>query len=386
MTRRQPVHVVYGGANLFKPDIASRLGKIALTAIEHHGPIHEALGVSEGVAARVVEKLSSEPVEDYRIDFEDGYGYRRDEEEDGHAIAAARLLREAQSAGGLPPYIGIRIKSFTDELGVRAARTLELFLGELGASLPHGFAVTLPKITRAEQVSGLADQLDAFERSTGLRPGSIAIELMIETPQSFTSDNQLKFLAAGRGRVRGAHFGPFDYTSSIGIAANAQDLLHPACDMARHLMQIAFVPEGIWLSDGPTNVMPVARERGTEGVREAWRLHFNNVRHALRMGFYQGWDLHPAQLVSRYAAIYSFYDEANAEASARLKNFVDRAAQATMVGQTFDDAATGQGLLNFFLRAVQCGAMTETEVLSRTGLTHEQMSNGSFAAIAAGTR
>lgn len=386
MNHRQPVHVVYGGANLFKPDISARLGKAALSAAAQFGPIDEVLGVSSAVAARVVEKLTAEPVEDYRIDFEDGYGYRTDEEEDGHAVTAARSLGEGRDAGVLPPYIGIRIKPFTAELHDRAIRTLDLFLSEIGSALPAGFAVTLPKITRPEQIAELATRLDVLERKSGIEPGAIAIEIMIETPQSFIGDNLLKFQAAGQGRIRGAHFGPFDYTASIGIAANAQDLLHPACDMARHLMQITFVPEGVWLSDGPTNVMPVARERGAAGVHDAWRLHFRNVRHALRMGFYQGWDLHPAQLVSRFAAVYSFYDEASAEASARLKNFVDRAAQATMVGQKFDDAATGQGLLNFFLRAVQCGAMTEPEVLERTGLNHAQISAASFAAIVAGTR
>ncbi len=383
---RQPVHVVYGGANLFKPDISARLGKVASTAAAQYGPIDEVLGVSSGVAARVLEKLHSEPVEDYRIDFEDGYGYRTDAEEDGHAVSAAHMLREGLAAGVLPPYIGMRIKPLTAELRERAARTLDLFLRELGTQIPPGFCVTLPKISRPEQVAELATRLDSLESETGIAPGSIAVELMIETPQCFTSDNLLKFHAAGHGRVRGAHFGPFDYTASIGIAANEQDLLHPACDMARHMMQISFVPEGVWLSDGPTNVMPVARERGAEGVRDAWRLHYRNVRHALRMGYYQGWDLHPAQLVSRFAAVYSFYDEASAEASARLKNFVDRAAQASMVGQKFDDAATGQGLLNFFLRAIQCGAMTETDVLQRTGLTHSQIAAASFAAIVAGTR
>ncbi len=386
MKQRQPVHVVYGGANLFKQDISARLGKVALAAAGQYGPIDESLGVTGAVAARVLEKLNTEPVEDYRIDFEDGYGYRTDAEEDGHAVSAAVQVREGRSAGVLPPYMGIRIKPFTAELHDRAVRTLELFFRELGDAVPTDFAVTLPKITKPEQVAELAKRLGALEAETRTAPGSIAIEIMIETPQCFRGDNLHDFLAAGQGRVRGAHFGPFDYTASIGIAANEQDLLHPACDMARHMMQVAFVPEGVWISDGPTNVMPVARERGADGVRDAWRLHYRNVRHALRMGFYQGWDLHPAQLVSRFAAVYSFYDEASAEASARLKNFVDRAAQATMVGQKFDDAATGQGLLNFFLRAIQCGAMNEQYVLERTGLTHSQIAGASFAAIVRGTR
>ena len=379
------MHVVYGGAHLFKPDTAQRLGRNALNSIEQFGPIGPVLGVSDELAARVAEKLRAEPVEDYRIDFEDGYGYRADAEEDGHAIAAARALREGHNAGTLPRFIGLRVKPLTPELRHRSRRTLALFLRELGGPLPSNFVVTLPKPTTPDEPAMLADQLDALEQEIGLAPGSVKIEIMIETPQAMLDPtgacNLTRLAAAGRGRVRGAHFGPFDYTSGIGIAGCVQELHHPACDMARHMMQVAFLPLGIWISDGPTNVMPVARDRGAAGVHDAWRLHFRNVRHSLRMGYYQGWDLHPAQLVTRYAAVYSFYDEALADASVRLKNFVDRAAQATMVGQMFDDAATGQGLLYFFLRAIQCGAITEAEARERTGLTHEEIVAGSFAGI-----
>ena len=376
---RQPVHVVYGGAHLFKPGIAARLGRTALAATDEFGPVTQVFGVSESVAARVLSKLRNQPVEDYRIDFEDGYGYRVDAEEDAHAESAGRIVGE--SGGDLPPMIGIRIKALTPELGGRALRTLELFIRAMGSPAPQQFAVTLPKVTSATEIARLVDHLDSLETELGMMPGTVLLEIMVETPQALQGSNMAEFLAAGRGRIRGAHFGPFDYTSSIGIASNCQDLLHPACDMARHQMQIAYAPSGLWLSDGPTPVMPVARERGAAGVHDAWRLHYRNVRHALRMGFYQGWDLHPAQLVSRYAAVYSFYDEAMDQSSTRLRNFVERAAQATMVGQTFDDAATGQGLLNFFLRAVGCGALSEEEALERTGLTHAEIAAGSFAGI-----
>ena len=93
-------------------------------------------------------------------------------------------------------------------------------------------------------------------------------------------------------------------------------------------------------------------------MHRAWRLHADDVRHSLVNGFYQGWDLHPAQLPTRYAAVYAFFLEGLDAASERLRNFVDKAAQATLVGDVFDDAATGQGLLNFFLRGINCGAIT----------------------------
>ena len=103
-------------------------------------------------------------------------------------------------------------------------------------------------------------------------------------------------------------------------------------------------------------------------------------------GFYQGWDLHPAQLPSRYAAVYSFFLEGLGPASERLKNFVEKAAQATLVGDVFDDAATGQGLLNYFLRALNCGAMTEREAIEMSGLTVDELRTRSFVKILNGRK
>ncbi len=119
-------------------------------------------------------------------------------------------------------------------------------------------------------------------------------------------------------------------------------------------------------------------------MHAAWKLHFDDVRHSLAGGFYQGWDLHPAQLVSRYAALYAFFLEGIDAAGARLANFVQRAAQATLVGDVFDDAATGQGLLNFFLRGINSGALTEREALALTGLTADELRGRSFLKILRG--
>jgi hypothetical protein len=102
-------------------------------------------------------------------------------------------------------------------------------------------------------------------------------------------------------------------------------------------------------------------------VRDAWKVHYESIRHAMANGFYQGWDLHPAQLVSRYAATFAFFIEGLDAAGARLKNFVAKSAQATRVGAAFDDAATGRGLVNFFRRAVNCGAITHDEVAAAIG-------------------
>ncbi|AUX35257.1 MULTISPECIES: DUF6986 family protein [Sorangium] len=443
---RQPVHTVYGGAHLFKADTARKLGAVALRAVEEHAPdfaafaralglpgadglpedraralalsaaIEAAGGAAAGasgparlahaVHARVLDKLRREPVEDLRIDFEDGYGVRPAHEEDAHAAAAGREVALGMAAGGLPPFLGIRIKSLGDGGAERALRTLDLFLSSLvaasGGALPPGFVVTLPKVVAPEQVSALADALDALEAALRVPVGSIRIELMVETPASIIGPRGEIALPgmveAARGRCVAAHFGAYDYTASCEITAAHQHLAHPACDFARHVMQIALAGSGVWLSDGASNILPVAPHRARPGgaplspqqvednrraVVGAWRLKYEHVRRALASGYYQGWDLHPAELPVRYAATYAFFLEGVEATAARLRSFIERAAQATVAGTVFDDAATGQGLLRFFLRAVSAGAMTEGEAAERTGLAPDELRERSFPAIVA---
>jgi hypothetical protein len=205
-------------------------------------------------------------------------------------------------------------------------------------------------------------------------------------------------VAAGQDRISAAHFGTYDYTAACGITAAYQHMGHPACDFARHVMQVALAGTGIWLSDGATNILPVAIHRAAAGtglsesqraenraaIHRAWRLHYDDIQHSLVHGFYQGWDLHPAQLVTRYAAVYAFFLQSLDAASERLRNFIAKAAQATLVGEIFDDAATGQGLLNYFLRAVNCGAVKEDEIEQLSGLTLEEIRSASFVKIVKG--
>jgi hypothetical protein len=442
--RRQPVHTVYGGAHLFKSDSAERLGRVARRSLEEYGPDFvtfaraiglpgaESLPDSETEASkltkefdqnadalrqqnkpawmaqtiyhRVQEKLRREPVEDFRIDFEDGYGNRPDAEEDGHAESAAIEVANGIAAGTLPPFIGIRIKPFTEELRRRSMRTLDIFLSTLleksGNKLPPNFVVTLPKITVPEQCSALSDLFELLEAQTGLAAGSLQMEMMIETTQSIINDQGLinlpLLLQAARGRCIAAHFGTYDYTASCNITAAHQHMMHQACDFARHMMQVAFAGTGIWLSDGATNIMPVAPHRADkdgpplsrqqldenrEVVHRAWKLHYDHIQHSLTNAYYQGWDLHPAQFPTRYAAVYAFFLDGLAAASERLSNFVEKAAKATLVGDVFDDAATGQGLLNYFLRATNCGAITEDEALRLSSLTPDELRSGSFVKI-----
>jgi citrate lyase beta subunit len=228
-------------------------------------------------------------------------------------------------------------------------------------------------------VTAVADACSVLERRLRLTRGALTLELMIETPQSILAADGTSALRglvdAGAGRVRGLHFGTYDYTALCGITAEWQHMRHHACDFAKHMMQVAVAQSGLWLSDGATNVLPIPPM-----VVRAWKNHFDDVRHSLTNGYYQGWDLHPAQLVSRYAAVYSFFLSALPAATARLRNFVDKAAQATLVGDVFDDAATGQGLLNFFVRGLNSGALTMHEAAA-TGLTPDELQLRSFVKI-----
>ncbi len=403
---RQPVHTVYGGAHLFATGLVRKLGDAALAALDAYAPnaktLARALEMPPNLAARVYTsvraKLAREPVEDLRIDFEDGYGARPDAEEDQHAAHAARELARAAGAGLLPPFCGIRTKPFSEELFRRSLRTVDIFVTTLVQALggvPAGFVVCLPKITHAGQVAALAEALAALEAALELTPHTLKLELMIEMTQTLLApDGRVMLpalLDAARGRCVAAHFGTYDYTASANVTAAHQHMGHPACVFARQLMQVAYGGRGIRLADGATHVMPVPRHRGAklspaekrenrEAVHAAWRQHARDIRQSLELGFYQGWDLHPAQLPSRFAAVYGFFLAGLGPATLRLRNFLAKAAQATLLGDVFDDAATGQGLLNFFLRGIHCGALSEEEALA-TGVTLDELKGKSFAKI-----
>lgn len=403
---RQPVHVVYGGAQLFKSDTPAKLGRLALRALDELYPDAEQFGQAFDLSAhadtirrRVADKLAREPVEDLRVDFEDGYGNRPAAEEDADAVRVAGAIAQADT---LPYSLGIRIKPLTEELHVRALRTLDLFATALAEAegKPPSLVVTLPKVTVAAQVHALTEACATLERKLGLPDYALKLELMVETPQVLLDPRGVcplrELVAAASGRCGAVHFGTYDYTASCGVTAGQQTHDHPAADFARSMMQMALAGTGVRLSDGATNILPVPVHRGGEltaeqrdenrhAMRSAARLHFDNVSRSLRRGFFQGWDLHPAQLPVRYAATYAYFLDELETTTSRLKKFLSQAAQATTVGTTFDDAATGQGLLNFFLRGLACGALNEADVLA-AGLTPEELRTRSFLAIVGGRR
>ncbi len=440
---RQPVHTVYGGANLFKSDTCIKMGDIALKSLQTYSPDFITLAkvlkfegsdklpgdekkadklikkldkmeeaerrqhpawLSYTIYSKIIHKLQTEAVEDFRIDFEDGFGNRPDDEEDATAINAAGELAMGMNEKTISPFIGIRIKPFTEDLKNRGVRTMDIFLTTLlertGGRLPDNFVVMLPKVTIPEQVTTMVRFFEIIEKKNNIAPGTLKMETMVEATQIIMDDEGknplMKIIRAGEGRLIAAHFGTYDYTASCGITAKYQTMAHPVCDFAHHMTKVALGGTGIFLSDGATNVMPVAPHRNDkltakqlkenrQSVHNAWRIGYNHSMHSLINGFYQGWDLNPAQLPMRYAATYNFFLSSINDATHRLKTFVDRAAISTLTGDIFDDAATGQGLLNFFLKAMNCGAISEEEATA-TGLTIEEIRSRSFYKILQGRR
>jgi len=362
---RQPVHTVYVPADRFTRELPNQWGEQALAAAAEHGGMRrlssllgQSDAVADAVAVRVEKKLAEEPIEDLRLDFEDGYGNRGDETEDADATAAAASVAAAVSAGTAPPFIGIRFKCFEAATRARGLRTLDLFISGLveAGELPNGLILTLPKVTTTAQVLAMEVAVKALEAAHGLPDGRLKFEVQVETPQLIIGADgtspvaQLPHLTTGR--ISALHYGTYDYSASLEIAAAYQSMEHPAADFAKAVMQLAVAGTGIRLSDGSTNVLPIGA-----GTQDAWRLHGRLVRRSLERGFYQGWDMHPAQLPSRFSATYAFYREGYAAAAERLRNYL-----AGGSGTVMDEPATARALAGFIGRGLSCGAIDTHEI------------------------
>lgn len=372
---RQPVHTVYVPGDDFAADTLRVWGDRALAALDEHAPdaasFAAVLGLdgelAEDVYGRVRAKLEREPVEDLRVDFEDGYGNRPDAEEDETAARAARLIAAAHAAGTAAPYMGVRVKCMEAAVRDRGIRTLDIFLTGLmdTGGLPDGLVLTLPKVTYAEQVTAMARLLDAFEKTRGLEPGRIGFEIQIETSQAVLAADGTatvaRMLQAAQGRATGLHYGTFDYSACLGVSAAHQASDHPAADHAKAVMQVAAAGTGVRVSDGSTNVLPVGP---TEQVHDAWRLHYGLTRRALARAYYQGWDMHPGHLPTRYAAVFAFYREGFARAADRLARYAGRAG-----GDVMDEPATAKALAGYLLRGLDCGALDIAELAGPSGLS-----------------
>ncbi|MFE1510916.1 DUF6986 family protein [Streptomyces sp. NPDC058726] len=376
---RQPVHTVYVPGDAFAADTVRTWGDGALAALDEHAPdaasFAAVLGLDDALAEDVYErvraKLEREPVEDLRVDFEDGYGSRPGAEEDEDAARAARTVAETHAAGTAAPHTGIRAKCMEAGVRDRGIRTLDVFLTGLmeALGLPAGLVLTLPKVTYPEQVAAMARLLGAFEATHGLAAGRIGFEIQIETSQAILAADGTatvaRMIQAAGGRATGLHYGTFDYSACLGVSAAHQASDHPAADHAKAVMQVAAAGTGVRLSDGSTNVLPVGP---TAKVHDAWRLHYGLVRRALARAYYQGWDMHPGHLPTRYAAVFAFYREGFERAAGRLARYADRAA-----GDVMDEPATARALAGYLLRGLDCGALDGAEVARAAGLTRADL-------------
>ncbi len=369
---RQPIHTAYVPADRFTPELPAAWGAAALAAaggVSGLETLAGKLGLSQPgeLAALVAAKLGSEPIEDLRLDFEDGYGDRGDEAEDAAAVAAAEQVAKAVAAGVAPPFIGIRFKCFEAPTRGRGLRTLDLFVSTLARAgdLPQGLVLTLPKVTTIAQVKAMVFVCEQLEAAHGLPAGRLRFEVQMETPQLILAADgtvpSAALIHAGAGRVSSLHYGTYDYSASLGIAAAYQSMEHPAADYAKNVMQVAIAGTGVHMSDGSTNILPLG---DPEQVQAAWALHARLVRRHLERGIYQGWDLHENQLATRYLATYAFYREGFAAAAVRLRNYVHRIESAIM-----DEPATAKALANFIRRGLVCGALTAEEITSQAEIS-----------------
>ena len=372
--RRQPVHTVYVPADRYDSDTVGDWAEEARRALTAHGgsatELAQALDLQPGIAAeiydRIRRKLDVEAIEDLRIDLEDGYGIRPDDDEDAATVAAAAALAASIAAGKAAPFHGIRVKSFEAPTRRRGVRTLQLFVHTLveAGGLTDGFVITLPKVTSVEQVEAFVFALEKVEEACSLDPGTLRFEIQVETPQAILGGDGTALIArmvhAGGDRVTGLHYGTYDYSASLGVAAGYQSLEHPVADHAKAVMQLAAAGTGVFVSDGSTNVLPVGDR---DAVHAAWRLHARLVRRSLEQGIYQGWDMHPAHLPSRYVATYAFFREGLPSAAGRLRAYVHGGSSGFL-----DEPATAAAMAGYLLRGLECGAVDASELDELVGV------------------
>jgi citrate lyase beta subunit len=251
-------------------------------------------------------------------------------------------------------------------------RTLDRVLGGLvaGGGPPPGLVLTLPKVVHVDQVAAYAALLAALEDAHGLPPGSLRFEIQVETPQAIlAADGRLPLapmLDAAEGRCTGLHYGTYDYSAAMGVPAAEQRADHPVAQTAKAVMRLAAAGTGVEVSDGSTNRLPVG-DRAT--VHAHWRLHADLVLGALADGVRQGWDLHPAQLVTRHLVTIVAMRRALPDATARLRAYLASASDAEGDGPaTLDEPATAQALAADVVRAVDWGAADEAPTAAACGV------------------
>ncbi|MGC4963327.1 DUF6986 family protein [Gordonia sp. DT101] len=355
----QPAHTVYVSAADTDFDTPASWGERAGEIAEAARDVVIELASGDVVVADLARKrLQDNPVEDLRIDLEDGYGWRDDAVEDADARRAGAILAGwTQMRPHAPRSAGIRAKGLGDRERRRGLRTLELVLDSAGG-VPDGFVFTVPKLRDVRQVDAVNVLCEAFERAHGLAEGMLRFELQIEIPQAVLGPDGRATLAGaihrGMPRLTGLHYGTYDYSAACGIVSAQQSLAHPVADHAKAVMQAATAQTGVWISDGSTQVIPVGTP---DQIQSALRRHHALVLRSVERGFYQGWDMHPGHLVTRWLAVIGFFRSAMPTAARRLESYFDRRS-----GDVVDEPATALSLASVLQRGTAAGAFTADEV------------------------
>ncbi|OBF28092.1 aldolase/citrate lyase family protein [Mycobacterium sp. ACS4331] len=348
----QPVHTVYLSAAMADTDTPQRWGSAAVALLDQHRDLLVELA-DEAAVDEVRTRLATAPIQDLRLDFEDGYGWRPDADEDRDALEAGRTLAALKLPTG-----GVRIKGLTTSERRRAIRTLELVLDGAGG-VPDGFVFTVPKLRVAQQATAAVWLCEAVEQAHGLPDGTLRFELQIESPQAILGADGAATVAralhASQGRCLGLHYGTYDYSAACGISPQQQALDHPVADHAKAVMMTAAAQTGVRVADGSTQVMP---EGSDAQVRAALVRHHGLVTRSLQRGYYQGWDMHPGHLVTRWLATGTFFRAALDAAAPRLQAYLDRRG-----GAIVDEPATAEALATVILRGLSVGAFTTDDVL-----------------------
>ena len=282
--RRQPVHTVYVPADRYDRGLPQRWGAEATALVTEHGGFDwlcAELGLADDLAAevapKVAAKLEREPIEDLRLDFEDGYGNRGDETEDADAVRVARELAAAVADGVAPAFVGLRFKCFEAPTRRRGLRTLDLFLATLleAGPLPGRAGHHLPEGEHGQPGRGHGRRLRGVRDA---RPGCPPAGSASRSRSRLRSSS---WVPTGERRSPppctrapvgspSLHYGTYDYSASLGVSAEYQSMAHPAADYAKEVMQAAVAGTGVHLSDGSTNILPVgAPDAGARGLAAA---------------------------------------------------------------------------------------------------------------------
>lgn len=406
---RQPIHTCYVPANLLTSDTPRQWADVALSTLVEVFPSHDAgqstgndyiaalrelaedLGVQphdvDSVAQLTLKKLHQDPIEDLRIDFEDGFTQRgvaltdRGHDEDTQALRAAEVLSTWLENRSSPAFAGIRFKSFDPAVRDRGLRTLVIVLNELHrhgvlAGLydpasadyaPRALRLTFPKVQDHRQVAALVGVFKELDDRYGLA-SPIRFEVQIETPQAIVNAaggaEAARIVQASDGRCLSLHYGTYDYSASLGIDAAEQSMEHPVADYAKDVLQAVTSTVGVELSDGSTNRIPIGDR---DSILAGWRLHYRLVRRHLSRGIRQGWDLHGAQLVTRHLATIAYFRENWEITAQRLRAHVTGDTSRWM-----DEPATAKAMAGYLRRAHACGAITDAE-LAMTGATADEL-------------